>query len=154
MALGRRDLIARAAAGFACALDTRRAMASTELGGAPRILHNGRFATMDKGRPFAQAVALASGRFVAIGDESDVLRLKGPATDVVDVFTAKMTGNVAFLGFAAAGAPGLSVTRSLAALAAFLAAAVAGGRLANGMSAAPLDRWGLRRTRGSGATSP
>jgi uncharacterized membrane protein YoaK (UPF0700 family) len=46
------------------------------------------------------------------------------------VFTANMTGNVVFLGFAAAGAPDLSVTRSLAALAAFLFGALVGGRLA------------------------
>ncbi|GAA1413404.1 YoaK family protein [Kitasatospora putterlickiae] len=46
------------------------------------------------------------------------------------VFVANMTGNVVFLGFALAGAPGLSATASLAALAAFLAGAWAGGRLA------------------------
>ena len=42
------------------------------------------------------------------------------------VFTANMTGNVVFLGFAFAGEPGLSVARSLTAL----AAAVLGGMLA------------------------
>jgi uncharacterized membrane protein YoaK (UPF0700 family) len=36
------------------------------------------------------------------------------------VFVANMTGNVVFLGFALAGAPGLSAPASLAALAAFL----------------------------------
>jgi uncharacterized membrane protein YoaK (UPF0700 family) len=46
------------------------------------------------------------------------------------VFTANMTGNVALIGFAVAGAPGFSVTASLCALAAFLAGAVVGGRLA------------------------
>ena len=46
------------------------------------------------------------------------------------VFVANMTGNVVFLGFAAAGAPGLSAAASLAAIAAFLAGALAGGRLA------------------------
>src|SRR5207245_2089844 len=46
------------------------------------------------------------------------------------VFTANMTGNVAFLGFALARVPGFSLVRSLAALAAFLAGAVIGGRLA------------------------
>src|SRR5437867_10023990 len=45
------------------------------------------------------------------------------------VFTANMTGNVVFLGFALAGVPGFSPARSLAALAAFLAGAVIGGRL-------------------------
>ena len=47
------------------------------------------------------------------------------------VFTANMTGNVVFMGFAAAGASGLSLVRSGVALVAFLAGAVAGGRLAS-----------------------
>ena len=55
------------------------------------------------------------------------------------VFTANMTGNVVFLGFAVAGAPGLSIPRSAAALGAFLAGAIAGGRLALGMG--PRHRW-------------
>lgn len=46
------------------------------------------------------------------------------------VFVANMTGNVVLLGFALAGAPGLSVPASLAALAAFLLGALAGGRIA------------------------
>jgi uncharacterized membrane protein YoaK (UPF0700 family) len=46
------------------------------------------------------------------------------------VFTANMTGNVVLLGFAFAGAPGLSVLRSAVALIAFLCGAVLGGRMA------------------------
>jgi uncharacterized membrane protein YoaK (UPF0700 family) len=46
------------------------------------------------------------------------------------VFVANMTGNVVFIGFALAGAHGLSVTASLAALGAFLVGAAAGGRAA------------------------
>ncbi len=45
------------------------------------------------------------------------------------VFVANMTGNVVFLGFALAGAGGLSISASLLALASFLAGALAGGRL-------------------------
>jgi uncharacterized membrane protein YoaK (UPF0700 family) len=45
------------------------------------------------------------------------------------VFVANMTGNVVFLGFALAGAPGLSVWAAIAAAAAFLAGATAGGRI-------------------------
>jgi uncharacterized membrane protein YoaK (UPF0700 family) len=45
------------------------------------------------------------------------------------VFVANMTGNIVLLGFALAGAPGLSVPASLTALAAFLLGAVAGGRI-------------------------
>lgn len=43
------------------------------------------------------------------------------------IFTANMTGNVVFLGFAAAGAAGLSIARSGAALAAFAAGAILAG---------------------------
>jgi uncharacterized membrane protein YoaK (UPF0700 family) len=45
------------------------------------------------------------------------------------VFVANMTGNIVFLGFALAGAPGLSAIASLVALASFLLGALAGGRL-------------------------
>ena len=57
------------------------------------------------------------------------------------VFTANMTGNVVFLGFAVAGAPGLSIPRSLVSLGAFLAGAVAGGRLAARLGSGPQHRW-------------
>jgi uncharacterized membrane protein YoaK (UPF0700 family) len=57
------------------------------------------------------------------------------------VFTANMTGNVVFLGFAMASAPGLSIPRSAAALAAFIIGATIGGRLAARMGAGPRLRW-------------
>jgi uncharacterized membrane protein YoaK (UPF0700 family) len=56
------------------------------------------------------------------------------------VFTANMTGNIVLLGFAVAGAPGLSVAGSLTALVAFLAGAIVGGRLGGAMAAAR-RRW-------------
>jgi uncharacterized membrane protein YoaK (UPF0700 family) len=46
------------------------------------------------------------------------------------VFVANMTGNVVFLGFALAGASGLSAPASLAALGAFALGALVGGRIA------------------------
>ncbi len=49
------------------------------------------------------------------------------------VFVANMTGNVVFLGFALAGAPGFSIPASLIAIAAFLGGALAGGRLGSSM---------------------
>ncbi|MFD8756177.1 YoaK family protein [Kitasatospora sp. NPDC059577] len=67
-----------------------------------------------------------------------LLLLLTVATGVVDavsylglghVFVANMTGNVVFLGFALAGAPGLSAAASLVSLTAFLAGALVGGRL-------------------------
>jgi uncharacterized membrane protein YoaK (UPF0700 family) len=53
------------------------------------------------------------------------------------VFTANMTGNVVFIGFALAGAEGVSVARSLVALLAFAGGALVGGRVANGPARAP-----------------
>jgi uncharacterized membrane protein YoaK (UPF0700 family) len=45
------------------------------------------------------------------------------------VFVANMTGNVVFLGFALAGAPGFSIAASLVAMVAFAAGALLGGRI-------------------------
>ena len=45
------------------------------------------------------------------------------------VFTANMTGNIVFLGFATAHVSGLSIARSLTALLAFLVGAMLGGRI-------------------------
>ncbi len=57
------------------------------------------------------------------------------------VFTANMTGNVVFLAFAVAGAPGLSITRSLTALIAFLIGALIGGRAATLLSGVLTPSW-------------
>jgi len=57
------------------------------------------------------------------------------------VFTANMTGNVVFLAFAVAGAPGLSVARSLTALGAFLIGALIGGRLTTRPSELVRPNW-------------
>src|SRR5580692_1176895 len=45
------------------------------------------------------------------------------------VFVANMTGNVVFLGFAVAGAPGFSIGASVVALVSFAAGSVLGGRI-------------------------
>ncbi len=57
------------------------------------------------------------------------------------IFAANMTGNVVILGFALGGAPGVSITRSTAALVGFLAGAVLGGRFAKSMGSGPRHRW-------------
>jgi uncharacterized membrane protein YoaK (UPF0700 family) len=57
------------------------------------------------------------------------------------VFTANMTGNVVFLAFAVAGVPGLSLTRSLTALVAFMIGALIGGRAATRLSEVSTPRW-------------
>ena len=58
------------------------------------------------------------------------------------VFTANMTGNVVLLGFALAGIPGLSISRSVVALLAFLSGAVLGGRVA--LKASRWRHWAAR----------
>lgn len=57
------------------------------------------------------------------------------------VFTANMTGNIVFLGFAAAGTPGFMVAPYLMALAAFLAGALLAGRTGKTLSTRPLRQW-------------
>ena len=57
------------------------------------------------------------------------------------VFTANMTGNIVFLGFASAGVPGMSPFRCLAALAAFLIGALIGGRIATTLAPLSTNRW-------------
>jgi uncharacterized membrane protein YoaK (UPF0700 family) len=57
------------------------------------------------------------------------------------VFTANMTGNLVLLGFASAGTFGLSLTRSLTALAGFLIGALIGGRIAAKVAPIASSRW-------------
>jgi uncharacterized membrane protein YoaK (UPF0700 family) len=57
------------------------------------------------------------------------------------VFTANMTGNVVFLGFAIAGVPEFSVTRSVVSLAGFLVGAIIGGRFGTALSGVSRRRW-------------
>jgi uncharacterized membrane protein YoaK (UPF0700 family) len=49
------------------------------------------------------------------------------------VFVANMTGNVVFLGFAIAGAPGFSIPASLVALGSFILGALIGGKVVAGL---------------------
>jgi uncharacterized membrane protein YoaK (UPF0700 family) len=57
------------------------------------------------------------------------------------VFTANMTGNIVFLGFAAAGAPGFAATPYLIAILAFLTGALVAGRVGKLHVGASLRRW-------------
>lgn len=57
------------------------------------------------------------------------------------VFTANMTGNIVFLGFAVAGTPGFVVAPFLVALVTFMAGALVAGRLGKWMDGRPLHRW-------------
>ena len=50
-----------------------------------RILMNGRFTTLDRARPEADAVAIASGKFVAVGTRQEVMALADNSTKVIDL---------------------------------------------------------------------
>ncbi|KQX18724.1 MULTISPECIES: YoaK family protein [unclassified Sphingomonas] len=57
------------------------------------------------------------------------------------VFTANMTGNIVFLGFAAAGVPGFAAVPYLVAMLAFLLGALVAGRTGKMHRGRPLRRW-------------
>jgi len=57
------------------------------------------------------------------------------------VFTANMTGNVVFLGFAAAGIPGFSIARAVVSLVGFVVGAMLGGRLGVAMAGMARRHW-------------
>lgn len=57
------------------------------------------------------------------------------------VFTANMTGNVVFLGFAAAGAPGFAWPSFVVAIGAFLIGALIAGRTGNALAGGSERRW-------------
>lgn len=50
-----------------------------------RVLVNGVVHTMDEARPRAEAVAITAGRISAVGSSAEVLALKGPRTEVIDL---------------------------------------------------------------------
>lgn len=51
---------------------------------ADLIIKNGRIATQDERRSFATAVAIKDGRFIAVGDERDVLTYQDRQTQIID----------------------------------------------------------------------
>jgi uncharacterized membrane protein YoaK (UPF0700 family) len=57
------------------------------------------------------------------------------------VFTANMTGNIVFLGFAIAKTPGFSIVPTLAALLTFMLGAFIGGRTGQTYGKQPLRHW-------------
>src|SRR5262245_4242317 len=64
-----------------CSLMGRR---SAQVPPAELVLTNGRVATLDPRRPSATAVAVKDGRFVAVGNEEEVLKHRGRETLVID----------------------------------------------------------------------
>src|SRR4051812_49040983 len=57
----------------------------TDTGPADVIVRNGRVATQDDRRSFAQAVAISDGKILAVGTDHDVLKRRGDSTQVIDV---------------------------------------------------------------------
>ena len=80
----RRNFLKASAAGVTCAV-AGGAYAQEKNTHADLILTNGRIITLDKLKPAATAVAMKSGYFVAVGDDKDVLALRGDKTQVIDL---------------------------------------------------------------------
>src|SRR5262249_28594941 len=49
------------------------------------ILMNGKIATQDERRSFAQAVAIQNGRFASVGSNEQIMAIRGPDTKVIDL---------------------------------------------------------------------
>src|SRR5437763_5151649 len=49
------------------------------------ILMNGRIATVDHSRPFAEAVAIHQGRFISVGSNEEIMRLRASNTETIDL---------------------------------------------------------------------
>ncbi|QGH59879.1 amidohydrolase [Serratia proteamaculans] len=52
---------------------------------ASLIITNGKFHTVDREQPTAQAVAIRNGKFFAVGNENEVMQHAGPETQVIDL---------------------------------------------------------------------
>ena len=57
----------------------------TDTATADLILHHGRITTLDRAQPLACAVAIKDGKFLRVGDDADVLALRGADTRVIDL---------------------------------------------------------------------
>ncbi|HTC07515.1 MAG TPA: amidohydrolase [Acetobacteraceae bacterium] len=51
---------------------------------ADLILRNAKLTTLDRATPLATAFAVKDGQFTAVGDDADIMALRGPATQVID----------------------------------------------------------------------
>jgi len=84
MGTNRREFLAiGAAAGLSWTLDRRNGIAQDSP--ADLILLNGKFSTMSKPRPFAEAVSIRAGRFSRVGSTSEVMAENGSTTQVIDL---------------------------------------------------------------------
>lgn len=49
------------------------------------LLINAKITTLDRANPYADAIAVADGKFAAVGQTADLIKLAGEATTVIDV---------------------------------------------------------------------
>jgi hypothetical protein len=84
MSTSRREFLATSGAASLAWVLAGRAGAAQE-SGADLILVNGKVATLDSERPFAEAVSIKAGRVSSVGSAREVMAEKGPATRVVDL---------------------------------------------------------------------
>src|SRR5262249_44979887 len=83
--LGRRAVVhGLVASGVAAAADFGRG-ARAQSAQADIVLRNGRFTTLDRSNPEAEAVAIKDGRFVAVGSERDVMAFAGTGVKAIDL---------------------------------------------------------------------
>ncbi|TFG78370.1 MAG: amidohydrolase, partial [Chrysiogenales bacterium] len=61
---------------------------------ADLVLYNGKIFTVDANQPWAQAVAIREGKFVAVGSDAEIKKLAGKNTEMVD-----LKGRLALPGF-------------------------------------------------------
>ncbi|MBL8298663.1 MAG: amidohydrolase [Rhodanobacteraceae bacterium] len=78
-------LLLNAVIGFACmAAGMGSAAGSDGAGVADLIVYNASITTFSESQPDAEAIAVRSGKIVAVGSNEAILKQKGPATTVVD----------------------------------------------------------------------
>ncbi len=61
------------------------AQSNEENGMADTILMNGRITTLDPQMPEAEAIAISDGKVLETGSSAEIMRLKGPETEVIDL---------------------------------------------------------------------
>src|SRR5262245_39870433 len=66
-----------------CGLSTTGGTQNTSQ--ADMIISNGRIATQDERGSFASSVAMKDGRFLAAGSDSEVMRFRSEAAEIIDV---------------------------------------------------------------------
>lgn len=81
----RRNFLGATAAALTLGSAAAQAQQESRSMTADLILRNGRFTTLDRSNPQATAVAITEGKFLAVGDEREVMALAGPETRVIDL---------------------------------------------------------------------